>query len=120
MRKDAGSAWDTAEAAMWLTPVPILDVAVAAIAGGVDHLVRGEKRADLDDARGAVDQNWPQGVASTYVDKVRQQKRELIALEVRGLRQYCEASAMAGSIASTIAEKIATSAIDAVKKALKP
>jgi len=86
MRERAGSAIDTAANVTFFTPLPLVDLVVGAVAGGVDHLMHGAEREKLDPEPGAVGRDWTATVAAgNYVRKVKAQGRELLKGEVEAL-----------------------------------
>lgn len=89
LRKAAGSAEDTFVTTLFWVPMPLVDLAVAGAAAGVDHLVNGTARAQLDDDPAALERDWRSTTATeTYVGKVRALGRSLIKAEVAALEQH--------------------------------
>lgn len=92
---------DGGKGAALAPPLPMVDLGVGALVGGVYHVLQGADRARLADAPGAAERDWSGSPsARAYVDKVRAQGRALVRGEVEALDAHARTGRFRSGLAA--------------------
>lgn len=90
-------------------PVPGVDVIAGLATHAIQSAITNDPLDDLRDVRGATDRDWSLSeAATTYVQKVREQGRELTTAEVQALDLHVQVISKAGyavGVAGELAKK---------------
>jgi hypothetical protein len=102
---------------MMFTPVPGVDMIAGLATAAIEEAIYGK---DLQDSGGVIGKDWSESpITQVYVDKVRAQDRELMAVEVDALVRHLSFERAAKATASVFVDSVLDKGKESLSEALK-